>query len=748
MVNDDDLPVHRCADQTRHLSNVSALQRFQILDTAPESAFDHIVEIASRIFSVPIVLVSLIDLNRQWFKARVGLEACETNLDVSFCAYAVNQDDVMVVYDATKDERFADNELVTAPGGIRFYAGAPLRTSDGFVVGTLCLVDTVVHHEFVAEDRVLLSKMASLVVDVMEGRASQRTSAEAKKKLEDFTSAALDVFWETDTSHRFTHFASQKLTGLHQSLDQENDEVDAAMKRMIGRTRWEMLDADVRSEPWRSHIQTLDARLPFRDMRYSTEVGGKTLHLSTSGRPVFDEQGAFVGYRGATHDVTQQEEARLEALKLANSDPLTGLANRRCWNAALESRLAPEVVPPTGVLLFDVDRFKDINDAMGHAVGDSLLVEIAKRIVNCASQAWLAARLGGDEFALLVDGGYQDSIRAADCIVKAMEHPFEIGGHNLHVELSIGIRVLGAEKHDGERTMVDADLALRLAKKRGRHRHVTYDPSMRVENDHRIVLMGEFERALQNDEFKLYYQPQLRLSNDVVVGMEGLLRWDHPERGLLSPEHFLNALETSAFDISVGRRVIDLACRQASLWRDLGTPVRVGINVSASQLYGDNLPKVLKEAMQRHQTTASLIEVEVTERVALGNSEKIQAVLEAINAMGVTIAFDDFGTGFASLCSLMQFPLDRVKIDRRFVMDLAVNPSNARLTSGLVRLCHSLGFEVIAEGVEAPEHETFLREQNCDEVQGFFYSRPLCASEATDFLVERASPSGRSKLTG
>ncbi len=744
MTPENNVPIHLDPNRAFHLENVSALQRFKILDSAPEAAFDHIVEIASRVFSVPIVLVSLIDLNRQWFKAKVGLDLCETNLDVSFCTYAVRQHDVMVIPDATKDIRFANNELVKAPDGIRFYAGAPLRTTDGFVVGTLCLVDGVPHLDFGQEDRALLAKLAVLVVDLMEGRASHQASLEAKSKLEDFTTASLDIFWETDVEHRFTRLSSETMLGVSASANPW----DAGLESMVGHKRWDILNVDTTREPWRSHLQLLDARKPFRDLRYAKEFDGKLMHFSVSGRPVFDKDGTFLGYRGATQNVTEQEQSRLEAERLANSDPLTGLANRRCWNTALRDRLNVDKVPPTGILLFDVDRFKDINDALGHAVGDRLLIDIAKRIVNCSVKTSLAARLGGDEFALLIEGTNEETVRSADCILQAMTRPFEIDGHNLHVELSIGIKLVGPQEHECDRIMVDADLALRTAKLQGRRRHVVYDPSMRKENDSRITLTAQFERALQNNEFELHFQPQMRLSNDTIVGVESLLRWNHPERGLLYPNQFLNALETSAFDIPAGQQVIDLACKQARIWQDLGTPVRVGINVSASQLYGDNLPKVLDDAMTRHGTAATMIEVEVTERVALGNVEKITSVLEAIRELGITIAFDDFGTGFASLSSLMQFPLDRVKVDQRFITDLHKNPANTRLTSGLIRLCHSLGFEVIAEGVEKHAHETFLRKQNCDEVQGYLYSKPVGARQTTDFLIKGKRAQEKRKQTG
>lgn len=744
-MSENNLPIHSCTNKSAHLKNVEALRRFKILDSAPDNAYDHIVDIAARVFQVPIVLVSLIDLDRQWFKARVGLDACETGLDVSFCTYAVKKNEVLVVKDATQDDRFKANPLVAGEPGIRFYAGAPLRTYDGYLIGTLCLVDTQPRQAFSEVDSLLLAQMASLVVDFMEGRASQRQSVEAQKKLDDFTSASLDVFWETDAEHRFTHFASASSSDSFVGNGDDGDAFNTLLSDMLGRTRWDVLNADLTQEPWVSHLANLKAQKPFRDMRYSVQLSNDVHYFSVSGKPVFDDTGCFVGYRGATNDVTLQEKARLHAERLANSDALTGLANRRHWNFEVQKRLDNAHSKPAAILLLDVDRFKDINDALGHAVGDALLIEIAKRIVNCLNDACLAARLGGDEFAVLVEG---DPRQAAECVIITMREQMALGDQQLGIEVSLGVREITGELGSLDDLMIDADLALRTAKEAGRNKYVVFDRSMRTENDNRISVITQLDRAIACNEFELFYQPQVNLHENRIVGMEGLLRWKHPDNGIMLPSEFLSALENSSFDITVGRRIIELACKQAARWHKNGTPVRVSINVSSSQLYGDNLAQVLATAIDRYEVPPSLLEVEITERVALGNVEKIKWVLDQLKELGLSIAFDDFGTGYASLCSLMQFPIDRVKIDRSFIFDMSENRLSAQLTNGLINLCHSLELEVIAEGVETAEHAALLSAQGCDEAQGYYFGKPLSMRQATKLLISNNSPSSLRTVAG
>lgn len=382
----DEVDGPSAATAERHAANVAALRRLRILDSAPETAFDHIVAIAAQTFGAPTVLISLIDFDRQWFKARVGMAAPETGLDVSFCKHAVRGQDVFVVLDATADDRFDGNRLVTGPEGIRFYAGAPLVTSDGYPVGSLCLIDTAPRHAFDAADRRLLRMMGDLVVELMEGRASKRAADAAAERLADFTSTALDIFWETDAQHRFTHVAIPYGSAASDAPD-DMVEVERAIAAMIGRTRWEVLAVDLSVEPWRSHHDLVEARQPFRDLRYSRPVGDRILHFSVSGKPFYNQAGRYMGYRGATHDVTAQEEARLAALHLAHTDVLTGLPNRRSWGEMVGQRLSLGGDAPASVVILDVDRFKDVNDELGHAAGDALLVEVAARIRRARTTA-------------------------------------------------------------------------------------------------------------------------------------------------------------------------------------------------------------------------------------------------------------------------------------------------------------------------------------------------------------------------
>jgi EAL domain-containing protein (putative c-di-GMP-specific phosphodiesterase class I) len=321
-----------------------------------------------------------------------------------------------------------------------------------------------------------------------------------------------------------------------------------------------------------------------------------------------------------------------------------------------------------------------------------------------------------------------------------------VDGQSLSVHVSITIKPIHSASRVTHDVMLGADLALRSAKLEGRAQWKVFVPEMRVETDRRLALVAQFDRAIANREFELHYQPQLCLHDHAVVGMEALLRWRHPDQGILPPAHFLEALENSTFYIQVGRIVIDMACAQAARWKDADTPVRVGINVSASQLYGDDLCGTIVDAMARHGTSPECIEIEITERVALGDVDRVASVLEQIRALGVSIAFDDFGTGFASLSSLIRFPVDRVKIDKSFISDIDYNTQNSRLTASLIGMCRGLGLKVIAEGVEDAGHEAFLRMHQADEVQGFLYACPMPEDAATKFMSERIPAQCDSKV--
>lgn len=743
MKNKDTQPPKAAAIQRNYnqLDSVSALKRLRILDSAPEDAFDHIVKIASRVFDVPTVLVSLIDLNRQWFKARVGLDICETDLDVSICRHAVKSHEVMVVKDATTDPRFKSNPFVAAEGGIRFYAGAPLRLQGGVNVGTLCLIDNKPREEFGEDDRRTLEEMARLVVELMEGRAKAQDVMAARLKLQDFTSIAVDIFWETDARHRFSEISFN---------DGAYDCPDMAMKArkdieaMIGFTFLEVEAQDETREPWANFGRTLQALQPFKNFRFKRHVNGSTRHYLASGKPVFVDQ-KFVGYRGVTQDVTAEETARLDAIRLANVDTLTELANRRNWNATLKSSVARKERRPDHVLLLDVDRFKDVNDALGHAAGDHLLVVLSQRLRACAGDARLIARLGGDEFAILIPGDGTPVEEVANCIMRTMCAPIEFEGQTLRIGVSIGINST-SNYSDTSDIMLGADLALRSAKEAGRGQWAMFEDAMREQTDRRVNLISQLSRAIDKQEFELFYQPQIQMINGNISGMEALLRWQHPEKGLLTPDYFLEAIETSSAETDIGRVIIDQACAQTKRWLQDGLTLRTGINVSAGQLYGDNLVSCVADALSRHAIPPNSIEVEITERVALGDLDRVSFVLDGLREIGVSIAFDDFGTGFASLSSLAKFPLDRVKIDRSFISGVGQDHQKTSLTESLISMCQNLNLAVIAEGVENEAQEAFLRENGCDEVQGFFYGRPMSAAAATEYTVNWASEKRNASL--
>jgi diguanylate cyclase (GGDEF)-like protein len=468
-------------------------------------------------------------------------------------------------------------------------------------------------------------------------------------------------------------------------------------------------------------------------------LGGKLLTLSISGKPIFDPDGTFLGYRGVARDVTAEEVARRHIEHLANHDHLTGLANRAAFEHGLRSAIeaADAGMRRSSVLLLDLDNFKDINDTRGHSAGDAMLVEVAQRLKALVGPQALVARLGGDEFAvLLMESSEDEASRSVACgVIEALARPFSIGADTIQGGCSVGIVRIPDDGLTPTQIMGNADLALYEAKTAGRRRYRFFDAAMRLSVDARREVLDEFGRAIEAGELELYYQPQVRTVDRTIVGFEALMRWNHPQRGLLLPGAFRPALEDSRLAVRAGRWVAETAARQLRAWRDAGLPpVRMAINLSQAQFREDDLPGLVRGVMISHDIDPALIELEVTENILLDEVIDIAEPLKALAALGVSIALDDFGTGYASLSHLRRFPINRIKIDRQFVRDIGRRADGATIAQAIVALGTSLGLGVTAEGIETQEQELFLRLSGCDEVQGYFYARPMPADQATAYL--------------
>lgn len=571
--------------------------------------------------------------------------------------------------------------------------------------------------------------------DQLESRVHERTEAlqVSQARLASLVSLSSDWIWEQDEALRFTYFSDglQQATGVHPS-------------QLLGKRR--LLDnvVDVPPDVIADYERRLAARLPFRDLVYCLGApGSRGVYISVSGEPIFDADGRFKGYRGVGRDVTHQRLAEQQVLKLARYDGLTGLPNRNMFMDELERTLARARRHGERCALFfiDLDRFKNINDSLGHGAGDQLLKVMATRLRALLRDSDLVARLGGDEFVVLLDGTVDadDLAHVARKALAAIGEPVPIESRSFQVTGSIGISLYPDDGADAATLLKNADAAMYLAKDRGKNNYQFYTAQLAEHSAQQFALEADLRAALQHDELQLHFQPKVGIDSGAIVGMEALLRWQHPQRGLLAPGAFITLAEDSGLILPIGQWVLQAACRQVRAWRDAGLQVpRCAINLSARQFVTDSLVGEVQQALAEHGLGADALEVEITESVLMADPQRASRTLQALHALGVHIAIDDFGTGYSSLAYLKRFPAQTVKIDRSFVNGLPQDRDDAAITQAVIAMAHSLGLEVVAEGVEQPAQLDFLRQLGCDQAQGYLLGRPVPAERLRQLLARPA----------
>jgi diguanylate cyclase (GGDEF)-like protein/PAS domain S-box-containing protein len=464
---------------------------------------------------------------------------------------------------------------------------------------------------------------------------------------------------------------------------------------------------------------------------------GSVVEVRIAAAPMYNPDGSVRGVAWAHEDITDRKRAEAQLRRLAHYDPLTGLPNRSSLQEALGKLLAAGA--PTSIALFDLDGFKDVNDTLGHSIGDRLLIEVGARLIEAAGRRGerdQVFRLGGDEFILVIPD-CADPRQVASTVEAALMRlcePFRIGEHVLHIGGSAGIAIAPNDGATVDELIANADLALYQAKSSGGRTSRLFIPVMRARAQARRGLDLELRRAFAEGELELFFQPEIRLADGAVVGAETLLRWRHPQRGVLAPRVFLEALADSSIATDVGRWIIHAACAQASAWRDAGLPLgRIGVNLFPVQLQGDALLRDVEAALAQSGLPGEALELEITENVALNHEAAIDQ-LRKLSARGVKLAFDDFGTGYASLSYLTRYPLARIKIDHSFVRNITDDGQHAAIVRSLIAMAHNLDLEVIAEGVETTAQAAFLLAERCEEAQGFLYAKPLPGCEFESYL--------------
>lgn len=701
---------------------LAALAEYEFDEGEELPSLEPIVSMATRIFNVPVSAVNIVGNDHVFFAASTGISGADMRRDVSFCAHAIAQEDVMVVPDASRDERFHDNPLVKGASGIRFYAGVPLISPKGWPLGALCVIDHQPRGELSDPDKSALRELARAVSDKLELRRVERALHKGTSRfdaLAEHSPSAIVSFgadcriiaWNAAATRMFGY---QPAESLGQSI--------------------EMLMPEHQRAAFRLRIASAAA---LRETQCNTSIEITGLRKNGSEFPVelaasLWEDHGHVRFGAIAQDISERLRHQEELTRLANFDTLTGLANRGFYLRSVHDSIVAG--RKSAVLVLDLDGFKDINDTLGYSVGDRILCEVGHRLRGVVKPGNVVARIGGDEFALhLLD---VDTVGAAQMVASAaiheIERPIDLEGHKLHVAVSCGIALAPQHADEAIELIGDADLALFNAKANMRGHAVVFKPKLRLAASSRRQYDSELHRAVDNKELLLYYQPQVRIGDGSIIGAEALIRWQHPRRGLLTPGEFLAVLERGPLAVTVGDWILETACAQAALWRNAGMDdFRMGVNLFEAQFRAGDLAGKVMGALARYRLPPQALELEITENIALDNEEVVLPSLRELREIGVGIAFDDFGTGYASLSLLKHYPLTHLKIDQSFVQQIVESRQDEAVVRAILDIARNFDLEVIAEGVETQAQRDILRRCGCVEAQGYLFGRPESAVSFT-----------------
>ncbi len=567
--------------------------------------------------------------------------------------------------------------------------------------------------------------------DQLESRVAERTAALAtsEARFRSLTSLGSDWYWEQDSSYRFTSIAGN--TDLYSGH---------TIAEHVGRARWEIEGYEPPEGGWAAHRALLDAHQPFQDLVFTFRLAdASAAYAAVSGEPVFAPDGAFEGYRGIGRDVTQERRAEERVQRLARFDPLTGLFNRPMFFERLDHALAVARRRGTAValLFIDLDRFKNINDTFGHLTGDEVIRTMAQRLAVAVRETDTLARLGGDEFIVLAENlaSATDASELAQRLVETLAEPVALAGTECHLGASIGIATFPADGDDAATLLKKADIAMYRAKDAGRSNFQFYSEAMNQPLIERMVLGAALKRALDLQQFVLLYQPKVDVATGALTGVEALIRWQHPERGLLPPDEFIPVAEETGLIRQIGRWVLRAACLQGQAWREAGLPpIPIAVNLSAREFNDERLAFEIAQAVVDANFDAHLLELEITETLVMQDPDRAVETLGQLKSMGVRISIDDFGTGHSSLARLSKLPVDSLKIDGALIRDIATDPDDAAIASAVIAMAASLRLTSIAECVEEAGQLSFLKARGCDEMQGYLTSRPVPAAEIAAFV--------------
>ena len=727
-----------------------ATQRVAMFDFAPILlAASHLVwgmacillhpELASNATGIPpllpVALVLLVDaaaFTLLWFRERLGLSA--RALSHALCAYIGVSGALWMGYGLLLNSgHHGANVLFLA---MSFAAGLgaativsisspPVAIVNALValVGALTISrapEVLIGVGFLALINIAYS-VASAQTVIANSRARLRIEAQARKALhfvDEFENSGRGWFWETNSQGTLS-YVSQQLA----------DDFKVAAEEMLGRQFTQLLSVENNNGDQLREERTLgfhlSARFPFSDVVVRA-ASDEDIHWSLSGNPVFDDRGRFLGFRGIGTDLTEQRRSEQEISRLARFDSLTGLPNRALMRQTLDEAMRNSASRQKGCSLFliDLDRFKNVNDTLGHPVGDALLRQVGQRLISVMGDHGQVGRLGGDEFKAVLPGTVETGLleSLARTLIEQVSRPYMIEGNRVVIGASVGIAIGDVGRGCADSLIRNADLALYAAKADGRGKHCFYQASMHSEASDRQILENDLRQALDRGELWVAYQPIIRAAGEEIAGFEALVRWNHPVRGPISPDKFIPLAEECGMIGKIGTFVLRTALGEATRWPE---QVRIAVNLSPVQFNDPHIIETVAAALTESGVTPSRLELEITEGVFLADNDATDGTFARLKSLGVRLALDDFGTGYSSLGYLKKAPFDKIKIDQSFVRGAASTMKrNSAIIRAIVTLAESLEMDTVAEGVETHDDLELVRELGVSQVQGYIFGKP------------------------
>jgi diguanylate cyclase (GGDEF)-like protein/PAS domain S-box-containing protein len=645
------------------------------------------------------------------------------------CGSAAWSGDRVIATDIASDARWADHREQALAHGLRACWSLCIKAADGAALGTFAAYSR--EPRAPQPEELQLMEAACRIAGIAIERVRAQEALEGREReLRAVMDSVPAMICYADTQQHLV-YANQRYA----------DWVGWKREALLGRHVREIVGDETYAlmEP---HLRQVLAGREVRYERRERRRGGGVHDFEVHYVPNFDAQGTVCGYFVLLTDVTERKRDEEMLYFLANHDQLTRLPNRNLFNEHLQLAVAQAArnQEKLATLFIDLDRFKKVNDTLGHETGDRLLKQVADRFRSCLRESDLVARLGGDEYTVLMRPvrEAQEAASLAQKLINVLAQPLEIDGHELYVTCSVGISLFPDDGRDAASLLKDADIAMYRAKDQGKNNYQFFSSEVNAASFEHLMLETSLRRALEREEFVLEFQPIVDLRSRRTTGMEALVRWRHPDLGLVSPAKFIPLAEETGLIVPLGRWVLEQACRNAvALQREGAAGLHVAVNLSARQFRQKELARSVGECLARTGLDPRSLELEVTESSVMEGADEAIRTLHELKAMGIHLSIDDFGTGYSSLAYLKRFPIDALKIDQSFVRDITTDQDDAAIASAIIAMGHSLRLTLIAEGVESEEQLAFLRERDCHKVQGYLFGRPMPAEQLGALLAQR-----------